>query len=78
MTTSALHQLVAGIAAQVLQVAPSLTPAEVEDLLEDTAEAFAASGPYESDPANPGSPISFDAGHGLVDAVAAVQAAAGS
>lgn len=61
--TSMAAPHVAGIAAQVLQVAPELTPAEVVDVLVSTAE----------DRGLPG----HDEGAGLVDAVAAVQAAAG-
>jgi subtilisin family serine protease len=54
---------VAGIAAQVLQVAPHLTPAEVESVLVETT--------YDR-----GLPA-FEDGAGHVDAVAAVQRAAG-
>lgn len=62
--TSMAAPHVAGIAAQVLQVAPDLTPAEVEAILVGTAE-------------DRGLPAFAD-GAGLVDAVAAVQAAAGT
>ncbi|MTV26643.1 S8 family serine peptidase [Nitriliruptoraceae bacterium ZYF776] len=61
--TSMAAPHVAGIVAQVLQVAPDLTPAEVEALLVDTAH-------------DRGLPAYAD-GAGHVDAVAAVQAAAG-
>jgi serine protease AprX len=61
--TSMAAPHVAGIAAQVLQVAPELTPAEVESILVDTA--------YDR-----GLPA-FEDGAGHVDAVAAVQRAAG-
>lgn len=59
--TSMAAPHIAGIAAQVLQVNPALTPAEVEDILVSTASGDA-----------PG----WEQGAGLVDAVAAVQAAA--
>jgi serine protease AprX len=61
--TSMAAPHIAGIAAQVLQVAPDLTPAEVEQLLVSTATSYGEPG--------------YAAGAGLVDAVAAVQAAAG-
>jgi serine protease AprX len=61
--TSMAAPHVAGIAAQVLQVAPHLTPAEVESVLVETA--------YDR-----GLPA-FEDGAGHVDAVAAVRHAAG-
>jgi serine protease AprX len=61
--TSMAAPHVAGIAAQVLQVDPTLTPAEVEAILVATAHDYGASG--------------FEAGAGLVDAVEAVLQAAG-
>lgn len=70
--TSMAAPHVAGIAAQILQANPSLTPAEVEDILEDTALQISTGAPYEADPANPTTPTSFDKGHGLVDVVAAI------
>lgn len=59
--TSMAAPHVAGIAAQVLQVAPDLSPAELEELLVSTAESDGAAG--------------HEQGAGLVDAVAAVLAA---
>lgn len=70
--TSMAAPHIAGIVAQMLQANPSLTPAEVEDILEDTARQITFGAPYETDPANPTTPTSFDKGHGLVDVVAAV------
>jgi subtilisin family serine protease len=72
--TSMAAPHIAGIVAQLLQVDPTLTPAEVEDVLEDTAHRFTAGGPYEADleSRNAGSLTSFDKGHGLVDVVGAV------
>lgn len=69
--TSMAAPHVAGIVAQLLQLDPSLTPAQVEHLLEDTAHRFSFGAPYEADPRNEASPTSFDKGHGLVDAAAA-------
>ena len=70
--TSMAAPHIAGIVAQMLQANPSLIPAEVEDILEDTARQITFGAPYEADPANPTTPTSFDKGHGLVDVVAAV------
>jgi serine protease AprX len=62
--TSMAAPHIAGIAAQMLQVNPDLTPAQVEQLLVATAESYGDPGYAE--------------GAGLVDAVRAVQAAAGA
>ncbi|MFP5351185.1 MAG: S8 family serine peptidase [Actinomycetota bacterium] len=77
--TSMAAPHVAGIVAQVLQADPTLTPAAIENLLEDTAYKFAWGSAYGlyTDPTNPDDASSFEKGHGLVDAVAAVQAALG-
>ena len=72
--TSMAAPHVAGIIAQMYQVHPRLSPAEVEYLLEDTAEPYGSYRGYEPDPRNPsGTYSSFDRGHGLVDALAAVE-----
>lgn len=70
--TSMSAPVVAGIAAQLIQADPSLTPGGIEEILEDTAYKFAAGGRYESDPGKRGSSTSFDKGHGLVDVKAAL------
>ena len=77
--TSMAAPHVSGIVAQVLQANPALSPAEVENLLEDTAHKFAWGSAYglQTDPTNPDDTSSFEKGHGLVDALAAVQAALG-
>ena len=62
---------VAGIAALMLQAKPTLTPADVEDILLDTAHKFGTG--YVSDPQNGGSTTSFDKGAGLADAPAALR-----
>lgn len=74
--TSMASPHVAGIIAQLLQVNPHLRPAQVEDILEDTAYEFKTAGSYVRDPANKGGLSSFDKGHGLVDVIAAVRKAA--
>lgn len=73
--TSMAAPHIAGIVAQILQANPSLSPAQVEDILEDTARPLNVGAAYEGDPANSTTPTSFDKGHGLVDVVAAVQEA---
>ena len=70
--TSMAAPHIAGIVAQLLQANPGLTPAEVEDILEDTARPITFGAAYEADPSNPTTGTSFDKGHGLVDVVAAV------
>lgn len=71
--TSMAAPTVAGIVALLLQADPTLTPAEVEDVLEDTAHKFTAGAAYEQDPRNADDLSSYDKGHGLVDVVAAME-----
>lgn len=71
--TSMAAPSVAGIVALLKQAAPGLTPAEVEDVLEDTAHKFTAGAAYAEDPRNPDDTSSIDKGHGLVDVVAAME-----
>jgi len=77
--TSMAAPHVAGIVAQVVQADPTLTPAGIENLLEDTAHKFSWGSGYgtHTDPTNPDNSSSFEKGHGLVDALAAVQAILG-
>ena len=74
--TSMATPHIAGIVAQLVEAGRSvgveLTPAEIEDVLEDTAHQFGAPDSYELDASNPDHPFSFDKGHGLVDVVEAV------
>lgn len=70
--TSMAAPHVAGVVAQLLQAAPSLTPGDVERALEATALHFTFGANYTLDPYHPGRYSSFDKGHGLVDAIAAV------
>lgn len=75
---------IAGVVALMLQTNPALDSGEVEHLLEVTAHEAApltdgghCPAPYiRADPANPWDAANFEAGHGLVDAMDAVQAAA--
>jgi serine protease AprX len=71
--TSQAAPHVAGIVALMLQADPSLTPAQVELLLESTAYRFTDGGAYSTNPADLGG--HYAKGHGLADAYAAVKAA---
>lgn len=74
--TSMAAPHVAGVIALMIQANPSLTPAAVENLLEDTAFKFTAGAAYaSSDTTNLDDTSSCDKGHGLVDAKGAVEAA---
>jgi serine protease AprX len=72
--TSMASPAVAGAVALLVQANPSLTPADVEDVLEDSSVQFATTGGYASaDPSNPTNGINFASGHGLIDTIAALQ-----
>ena len=71
--TSMASPHIAGAVALLYQARPSLTPAQVEKVLQDTAYKFVTpNAPYEPDPQNPGSTTSFDKGAGLLDVTAAL------
>jgi serine protease AprX len=68
--TSMAAPHIAGMAAQLFQLRPSATPAQVELAIKSTAYKYVDGAPYVSG-------TSFDKGHGLVDVVAAANALAG-
>jgi serine protease AprX len=70
--TSMAAPHVAGIVALLHQANPDLTPAQIEDVLQDTAHKFTAGASYAADPQNPGGTSSYDKGAGLADARLAV------
>ena len=72
--TSMASPHIAGAAALLYQARPTLTPAQVEDVLQDTAHRFTGGGAYVSDPQNSGGLTSFDKGAGLLDVPAALNA----
>jgi subtilisin family serine protease len=77
--TSAAAPHVAAVAALMLQKNPALAPAEVRQVLQDTARGpitkrFTLERPIELDPITPIGGYNYDAGTGLVDAAAAVNA----
>jgi len=69
--TSMASPYVAGVVATLVGAKPAMTPAAVEDVLEDTAHRFTAGGAYTTDPRNGTTRTSFDKGHGLVDVLGA-------
>jgi serine protease AprX len=72
--TSMATPHVAGVVALLLQANPNLDPDDVEDILEDTAYQFTTPGGYSiSDSSNPTTDLNHGAGHGLVDAIAALE-----
>jgi serine protease AprX len=68
--TSMATPHVVGIVAQLAQVAPGATPAQIEDALKATAHPFTDGAPYSTGGPYP---TSVDKGTGLVDAYAAAQ-----
>lgn len=72
--TSMASPHIAGYVTVLQQADPTLTPAQIEDILEDTAHKFTIGAPYEpDDPArNDDNTTSYDKGHGLVDLAAAL------
>lgn len=84
--TSLSAPYIAGVVAQMLEARPTLTPGQVEDILEDSAyQGFIATDLRESDVyhdadgnlrGNADHLTSFHAGHGLVDVVGALSSLA--
>jgi serine protease AprX len=75
--TSMAAPHIAGYVAVLLSANPALTPAQIENVLEDTAYKFTAGAGYASDPTNADNSSSFDKGHGLVDVTAALASVLG-
>jgi serine protease AprX len=74
--TSMATPYIAGVVANLLQANPSLTPAQIEKMLENTAHQYVGGAAYVTETGNAtGSKTSFDKGHGLVDVLAATGAA---
>jgi len=65
--TSMATPHVAGVIALMYQARPDLTPAEVENVIKDTAIKLTTDGPYVNDPSNPGGTTNPGFGAGLID-----------
>lgn len=72
--TSMATPHVSGAIALIAQARPDLTPAQIENVLQDTARKVGSNGPYEQDPQNLDGRINFGFGAGLMDAPAALNA----
>ena len=72
--TSMATPHVAGAVALILQARPDLTPAQVEDLLQDTARKTGFPTNYIPDPQNSGNTTHFGWGAGMLDVQAALDA----
>lgn len=70
--TSMATPHVASTIALIAQAAPSLTPAQIENLIQDTARKIGSNGAYEADPQNAGGTTNFGFGAGLLDVQAAL------
>lgn len=68
--TSMATPYIAGVVAQLVSVNPTLTPGEIEDLLEDNAYQFGDGYTADASGRNDDHTTSFDKGHGLVDVAA--------
>jgi serine protease AprX len=74
--TSMASPHVAGIAALLTQAKPDITPAKIEEVLEDTAHKLTAGAPYVADAQNSNATTSVDKGAGLADVPRALKALA--
>jgi serine protease AprX len=72
--TSMATPHVSGSLALIYQARPDLTPAQAEDLIQDTARKVTFNGAYDADPQNPGGTINFGVGAGLLNVQAALDA----
>lgn len=76
--TSMAAPHLAGVAALMVQANPSLQPADIEYIMKATASKLSCGTEYaRADAAHPFDGANFVEGHGLVDALAAVEAARG-
>ena len=75
--TSMATPHIAGAAALVYQAYPGITPAEIEDVFQDTAYKYTNGAPYEADAQNADATTSYDKGAGLLDLQAALNDLAG-
>lgn len=72
--TSMASPHITGIIGLMKQARPELTPAEIENIILDTARKVGGPGNYEADPQNPDGTTNFEYGAGLVDVPAILDA----
>ena len=72
--TSMATPHVSGAIALIAQARPDLTPAQIEDAIQDYARKVGTNGPYEPDAQNAGGTTNFGFGAGLLDLAAVLDA----
>ncbi len=72
--TSMATPHVSGVVALIAQARPNLTPAQIENAMQDAARKVGSNGAYQADPQNSGGTHNFGFGAGLLDVPATLDA----